>query len=155
MLNYFRLNKIKNNQGFTLFESLLSLFVNTLILLLIGLTFQTLQGFQQNVHTDKNIEWHLFLNQMENDLTDKTLSLRTKQQLDFDENGTKNEIKYEWKHNEIIRKKNNAGYVPMLTKIREVTYRDTQMKKSVDIEIHFSNGQILKGMVPVEKKDKQ
>lgn len=147
--------KLKNNHGFTLFESLLALLVNTLILLLLGLTFQTLQGFQKNIHQDKNIEWHLFLNQVENDVSNKKLSLRTKQQLDFIEDKTESKIKYEWKKNEIIRKKNDSGYVPMLTKIREVTYQDSVNKTAVDMEIHFSNGQILKGMIPIEKKEEK
>lgn len=133
-------------------ESLLALLVHALILMLIGFTLQTLNLFQQNLYQEKNIEWHLFLNQMEKDMEDKYITFRGKSELHFIQKDRPDKYTYVTSGAQIQRKKNGTGYTPMLMQIKEVKYEDG--KNGVHVQVDFKNGQIMRGYVPVEEKPK-
>lgn len=151
MLKGFRLNKSKRNQkGFTLIESLFSLFVTSLILLLVNSLFHTIQKMQENIVHEKNSEWHIFLNQVEHDLSNKKLIDQTSQYLQFQEEGTNSYYTYEFRISELIRKKERTGYLPLLTEIRTVNFQDSP--GGIFIQGEFGNKQVMEAYVPVEKK---
>lgn len=133
-------------------ESLVALFIQALILLLVGFTFQTLKTFQTNLNQDKNIEWHLFLNQFEHDMIDKRLHLRGRSEVFFIVNDSDTRIDYVWQGADIIRKKNGTGYVPMLMGIRNIRYSDGE--GGIHVEVMLLNQQTMGGFIPVERTTK-
>lgn len=53
--------RIRNQEGFTLVESLLALFISTSVLMLVGATFRVLLKTEEYLGKSKNnIEWHIF-----------------------------------------------------------------------------------------------
>ena len=140
----------RNSRGFSLVESLLALFINSLVLILLGHVFSSLQLIQTTLHSDKNIEWHLFLNQVENDINTKTLTKKREHELTFLEKKSTDVISYEWRNSEVVRTKNSSGYVPMISKLKSVRYDDKSSNQLVGVRINFINGQILEGTIKVE-----
>lgn len=142
---------MKNNGGFTLIESMVSLFVYAIIFLLLHGIFQSLQYFNQNFHADKNTEWHLYLNQLENHTEDYVLTQRSRSNLRFQHKEDKNEIFFRLEQGEIRRPTPSGGYFPVLTRVRDVIYSDGE--DGVHIEVQFVNGQTMRGFVSVERKE--
>ncbi len=154
MLKGFLFSKRKSNQkGFTLLESLLSLFINTLILLLVSSLFQTTKNMQENITHEKNSEWHIFLNQVEHDLSNKKLTTRTSQFLEFKEDITNSTFTYEFKANEVRRKKEGTGYIPLLTELRIVNFQEAS--GGILIQAEFGNKRVMEAYVPVEEMQKK
>ena len=61
------------NQGFTLLESVVSLYVLVLCVSLIGFTASQYQTIRKQTFLDRQLEWHLFLNQFEYEIKDLVL----------------------------------------------------------------------------------
>lgn len=143
--------KLKNNKGFTLVESLFALMVNSLVLLLVGTTLQTMLKTEDFMENQKqNIEWHIFLNQVENDVTDKKMTKVLPYEVILEENQTKDKITYTLSAAKIRWLRNGTGYVPMLNEVKNVKFHE--IENGLLIESHFKNGQILRGSMAIEKK---
>lgn len=147
-------NKRKSNQkGFTLLESLLSLFIHTLILLLVSSLFQTTKYMQENITHEKNSEWHIFLNQVEHDLSNKKLTICKKQFLEFKEDVTNSTFTYEFRANEVRRKKEGTGYMPLLTDLWNINFQEAS--EGILIQAEFGNKQVMEAYVPVKNIQKK
>lgn len=148
----FKANKkqTRNWAGFTLLESLFALFINSLVLLLVSSLFTAVYTSQRSLNEEKNTEWHLFLNQVEYDLSDKKLIARQRQYVEFQEKQTTAKIAYEFQKQEIVRKKDGSGYAPLLTGLRDILYQDAP--GGFTIQASFGNGQVMKGYVSVDAK---
>lgn len=143
--------EFRNNKGFTLLESLFALMVNSLVLLLVGTTLQTMVKTETVMEDQKqNIEWHIFLNQVENDVIDKKMIKVVPYEVTLEENQTKDKITYSLSAAKIKWLRNGTGYVPMLNKVKDVKFQETE--NGLSIESHFKNGQILRGTMAIEKK---
>lgn len=135
--------------GFTLLESLLALFVNSLVLLLVISLFQTVQNLQESLAHEKNIEWHIFLNQAEYDVSNKKLTNRALQLVEFRENGTGSNYTYELRLPELRRLKEKTGYVPMLTGVQKLEFLNAP--GGINIQSTFRNEKVMEGYIPIEK----
>lgn len=139
---------LRNQEGFTLLESLLALFVNSLILLLIGSLFQSAQSMKDSIQHEKNIEWHIFLNQAEYDLLNKKIKNRILKTITLSEDGTKATYTYSFKGTELRREKNNSGYVPMLTEVKDLNFQDA--KGGIKIQSVFRDEKEMEAYLPIE-----
>lgn len=61
---------MSNEEGFTLLESLIALFICTICLMLLLKVIQTVEKVNEATKFDKFYEWHIFLNQLEYDVND-------------------------------------------------------------------------------------
>lgn len=145
------MSKKLNAKGFTLLESLLALMVTSLVFLLIGLVLQTLlevEGYMSGAK--QNIEWHIFLNQIEYDGKDKKLTKVTSYEVSLEEAENLDLITYTQVGSKIRWQQNRKGYAPMLNKVKQVNFR--KIESGLLIESEFTNGQKLEGMILLEEK---
>lgn len=149
MLKY--INRSRDNSGFTLIESLLALFTSSFVLLLVAMTFQMLMKSENNITNSKNnIEWHIFLNQTEYDIQNKKFTKALPYEIYFEEEESLDVITYTQNGTKIRWQRNKAGYVPVLNKVQQVKFQSEETELLIDVT--FTNGQNLKGMVPIVKK---
>lgn len=151
MWKFYR-KQLTHNQGFTLFESLIALMVNSLVLLLVVGTLQNMTKIEAYINQGKkNIEWHIMLNQIENDVQNMALIKVLAYEITFEEYGSKDKISYALSAGKIKRFRNGKGYVPMLNKVKNVKFTETH--NGFAMESHFTNGQVFKGAILSEKKE--
>lgn len=55
----------RNDQGFTLLEVIVALSITSLCLLLLSSGINSLAKAQEGIETDRQIDWHIFVNQFE------------------------------------------------------------------------------------------
>lgn len=141
---------LKNNQkGFTLVESLMALVVNALVLLLVTGLFQTLYHVSRYFDIkEKNIEWHVFLNQVENDLEDKEILSVQRNEVQLKVLQSKEKVTYKPWGATLRRYRNETGYVPMLTKTKNTTF--SKNANGFSIQTDFVNGQTMRGAIALE-----
>lgn len=158
---------LKNEQGFTILETLISLFVSSFVIMLLtgGLLNvmsirDTMVNNAQNssrtnqISGDRQVEWHIFLNQLESYL-----------QGSYDPEVLSNHIKVKVPKTTISKgyqdifyridgstynfsRRDSNGYHRMLTEIQKVDF--TQEDEWLDAEVTFSNGQTFRGRIWVE-----
>ena len=149
MLKY--INRSLDKRGFTLIESLLALFTSSFVLLLVAMTFQMLMKSEKYITNSKNnIEWHIFLNQMEYDIQNKKLTKALPYEIYFEEKGSLDVITYTQNGTKIRWQRNKSGYVPVLNRVQQVKFQNEETRLMIDAT--FTNGQKLKGMVSVVKE---
>lgn len=141
----------KKRGGFTLVESAVSLAANSLVLLLICGLLQAASSQERQLQLEKNAEWHLFLNQMEEDMKDKRLIYCREKELRFRKAGDGSTISYVVKNAEVVRLVYQKGHVPLLTGLRDIQY--TQVSGGIQITVKFPDGQEMQGYVPVEQEE--
>ena len=108
---------------------------------------------QENITHEKNSEWHIFLNQVEHDLSNKKLTICKKQFLEFKEDVTNSTFTYEFRANEVRRKKEGTGYMPLLTDLWNINFQEAS--EGILIQAEFGNKQVMEAYVPVKNIQKK
>lgn len=143
--------RIRNQEGFTLVESLLALFISTFVLMLVGATFQVLVKTEEYLGKSKNnIEWHIFLNQTEQDSLNKNLKKVYPYEIILEETGSLDTITYAQNGSKIRWQRNRSGYVPVLNRVKQVNFQNQPTGLLIDVT--FTNDQNLKGSIPIAKE---
>lgn len=143
--------RIRNQEGFTLVESLLALFISTSVLMLVGATFRVLMKTEEYLGKSKNnIEWHIFLNQTEHDVLNKKLKNVYPYEIILEEAGSLDTITYAQHGSKIRWQRNRAGYVPVLNRVKQVKFQNQPTGLLIDVT--FTNEQNLKGLIPLAKE---
>lgn len=152
-------NKIKSvffkEDGFTLFEAMLTLLVTCIVFLLISSGL--FQGrVAQKVMEDQNqIKWHLFLNQWESYLTEAELEKLTTKQLLTKEFAASNSEEretfvYKKSGNAFIRTKlSGGGYQPLVLDVRTVNI--SRCEGQIEICICLNDGTVQKGKIYIDE----
>lgn len=136
-----------NRAGFTLMESAVSLAANSFLLLLVCGLLQAARSQEQQLRLEKNVEWHLFLNQVEEDVKDKQLIYCKEKELQFQSTSDDSLINYVVKNAEIIRLVYQKGHVPLLTGLRHIRY--TKVGAGIHILVRFADEQEFQGYISV------
>lgn len=157
-----------NDSGFTLLESLLALMLSMTILLLLvsGILqlgkihelvvseAQTISSSANRVFENRQIEWHIFLNQLENNLKNTKLISHSSNQIQVIEinkkNGKEQNIRYgqAYTGNKNFYRNNNNGYNEMLTGIQ--TFHLNVSADYLTLLFTFQNGEQYEGMLRIE-----
>ena len=142
----------KRKSGFTIMEALLALSVNTLLLFLMMGGLQVIQASQQQLEKTNVAQWHLFLNQLENELADEVLVQKTSaniytKSVDPTDKAT---YSYIFSSNKIVRQKDGTGHHPMLMGIKSVKYEVTN--EGISIQAVFADNQTYKAYLVMQKK---
>ncbi|GEN51291.1 competence type IV pilus minor pilin ComGF [Alkalibacterium pelagium] len=141
----------KNDQGLTLIECLISIQVISSMVLLFSFALSQFAALERQVNDDRQIEWHLFLNYLEQDLRDKVVTdvkgetITFKKVVDgvvLDEPMTYNRYK-----NLYRRSVRGLGHHPVLMKVSQLSVE----KKSdqLILKVTFDNQESYKGMLKV------
>lgn len=132
----------QNEAGFTLLEVLLAVSVTSISVLLLSFFVDQSVRLKQEVKSDRQIEWHLFLNQVEYDLKESTLvnvgteGFVVKRPND---DGINEKITYERYYRLFRRRVGDEGHQPILTQIETI-----QLEKTDDqlwVTVLFQNGE--------------
>src|SRR5690625_624778 len=115
----------QNEEGFTLLETLVSLAITLLCFSLITIGYNYFQRVQSQGEQDKQIEFHLFLHQLEQDIKDKEFVRHTQNELRFhqtNEHGAVQAVRYTkdlWVFKRTVA---DQGYQPMLTDVHTTRF---------------------------------
>ncbi|MDZ7834857.1 MAG: competence type IV pilus minor pilin ComGF [Alkalibacterium sp.] len=117
---------MKADKGFSLLEVIIALSIVSSCVLLFSFAISQVQTARASVKDDRQIEWHLFINQLENDLHDSREVIAGKDGLTFEKFSEKNakweRIKYEQYYKTIRRRVDSAGHQPMLLEVSSVGF---------------------------------
>lgn len=132
----------QNEDGFTLLEVLLAVSVTSISVLLLSFFVDQSVRLEQEVESDRQIEWHLFLNQVEYDLKESTL-------VDFGAegfvvkrpkiDGTIEKVTYERYFRLFRRRVGGEGHQPILTQIE--TFQLEKTDDQLWLTVLFQNGE--------------
>ena len=125
------------SKGFTLLECLLSLWVLAIFLLLISGIVKHLAPVNQQIMARKDQEWHVFLFQLERELStctylsvsETTLYLRSSQN---------NSVTID-RINRVLRKRDNNGYQPLLTEVTDVSLRKLAQRSALPFPLRMES----------------
>lgn len=159
---------LKNNEsGFTLLEALIAVMLSSLIMLflctgirqlstineLIVMEAQTVPSSKLRIKGNRQVEWHIFLNQFERFLENTTFVRATARSLVVKENNT--EVEYRQARTgtrNFCRSKHN-GYDAMLTEIKQ--FHIEVEGQWLLLHFTFQNNQEYKGRIWVESWGKE
>ncbi|WP_335872805.1 competence type IV pilus minor pilin ComGF [Bacillus sp. 2205SS5-2] len=126
----------QNEKGFTFLESLLSF----TILLIICSSFSLLLGQMYHLEHQKNTyphEWHLFMYQLQEEMTNANSITIGDQYVSFSLNGES--IRYERYGHFLRRRVNLKGHEVVLQEVSESAFRS--ITAGANIEIEFKSGE--------------
>lgn len=112
-----------NDSGFTLLETMVAISLMSLAILLLSTFTEQSSRIQKDIKSDRQIEWHLFLNQLEYDLRDSKLISISSERFVVERPNKEDEIEkisYERYYKLLRRKVGNEGHQPVLTRLREI-----------------------------------
>lgn len=119
----------KNEEGFTLLEVLAALSIMSLSFLLLSIFTEQASRIQDEIKADRQIEWHLFLNQLEYDLSDGRLKSIHRDEFSAEkpaEDGQSETITYERYYTLLRRKVEGKGHQPVLTKLQSIRFEEKE-----------------------------
>ncbi|MFV0287949.1 MAG: competence type IV pilus minor pilin ComGF [Mycoplasmatales bacterium] len=124
-----------NNQGYTLIEALMSLFIFAIVIVSL-LNF--LNVTKTNLDNNYNFkEVSLFFSQIQEDfLESKKIKVKSSQELILN-NYLNEEIEYKYDRNRLIRQKNHKGYEIMLNNVQSLEFYTK--KHLLHLKIKFKN----------------
>lgn len=152
-----------NEAGFTLLESLLALMLSSVTLLVLTATVsqlhqmrdlviqdaQTTPTAKSKIYGSRQIEWHLFLAQLENYLQETKLLDYNSYEIIVREivDGKEQNVRYGQAHtgNQNFYRRNNNGYNELLTNIKKMRMDVTEDCFSLACE--FRNGEHYEGSI--------
>lgn len=144
-----------NESGFTLLEVLVSLSVSSLCFLLLAAGVSQTRNMHQHVKEDRQIEWHLFLNQLEYYLEESELYSVNAQSLKvrkLDEDSgmieTASYSFYEGSSTDmpmIRRQTSKGGHQPMLLGLK--SFHFSKKEKEIQMEAEFQTGETYRARI--------
>lgn len=144
----------QNEQGFTLIEVLITLSVTSLTVLLFSAVLTQLITLRNQTSDERQIEWHLFLNQLEYDTKDNVLRDVVQNRIrmwEVEDGVVKTDtISYNLNANKrYVRARNGSGQQIMLMQIESMDIvRD---KNRIEIKVVFQNGERYSGRIKVKE----
>ncbi|MBS4217163.1 ComGF family competence protein [Bacillus sp. FJAT-49711] len=131
-------NNVMNNQyGFTLLDSIFSMFILTIIMSLMPLLFQSFAIIDRTIKIDEDFEWNLFLIHLRNEVEDakKVHVFNHPSRILIEKNLM---IAYETHGNSIRRTVNDKGHEIVLQHVHSVNF--SKLNQMLIVNVSFSNG---------------
>lgn len=142
----------QSEDGLTLIEMLVVLNVMMGCILFFSLALSQINSVRASINDDRQIEWHLFLNQMEYELRDKVLVNVTSTAINVkqikDGMVQNDSISYNLFNNMYRRTVNRSGHQPMLTKLKTVKVQ--QENNQITFDVTFENDESYTARFKVE-----
>lgn len=151
----YSLSSGKNEDAVTLIETLIALNVLMGCVLFFSLALTQIQAVRTTLNDERQIEWHLFLNQLEYDLRDKGLVSHSSQSINvkqINEGVVQSDvISYSLSNTMIRRTVSSKGHQPMLTKVKSLNVgrKDDQLL----LKVVFENNESYSARVKVAVLD--
>lgn len=141
----------KNDQGLTLIECLVTIQVISAMVLLFSFALSQFTALERQVNDDRQIEWHLFLNYLEQDLKDKVVTDVKGETITFKKvvDGVVQEetMTYNRYKNLYRRSVRGLGHHPVLMRIS--TFSAEKKDDQLILKVTFDNLESYRGIVKV------
>ncbi|OJF94304.1 competence type IV pilus minor pilin ComGF [Alkalibacterium sp. 20] len=137
-------NKIKREeQGFSLLEVIITLSIVSSCVLLFSFAISQIGATRAAVKDDRQIEWHLFINQLEFELTGSEDVRTSRDKLTFErfdvEEQLVKSISYERYYKIIRRQVGSKGHQPILLEVSSINF--SLVEQTLEIDVVFNNGE--------------
>ncbi|MFC6463833.1 competence type IV pilus minor pilin ComGF [Marinilactibacillus sp. GCM10026970] len=145
-----------HEKGFTLIEVLLSLSIVSLCVVLLSFFTSQSKSLQDRINTDRQLEWHLFLNQTEYELEGSTRVSVDSDNLSVEKEnkqGHKETIKYQKYLSLLRRQVGGEGHQPMLTDLKSLQFKTKENK--VTITVKFNNEETYSAVFDIPVKSEE
>lgn len=150
----FRLNG-KSDEGFTLLEMVITLTVVSYCVLIFSFSTMQIKAMRETTRDDRQIEWHIFLGQLEYELNTAVDGEVSARKLSFRKKNLLTDkvevISYERHFKVLQRQVNGAGYQPVLIKVNDVGF--VKLDNSFKMEVVFENGETYTAHFPEIQKN--
>ncbi|WP_165786628.1 competence type IV pilus minor pilin ComGF [Heyndrickxia camelliae] len=127
--------KRKNEKGFTLVESIITLMIAVVILSIIPLVMKGVNQINHSLSTEDSYEWNIFLMQLRRELRNCNEASRTGNKLILQVNGEK--VSYEPFGLLLRRRVNDTGHEVVLQKVRRVEFAINN--NHITLSVQFTN----------------
>lgn len=141
-----------DQKGFTLIEALVALFILVLCIALLNVVTTQYKTIRKQTFEDRQLEWHMFLNQFEYSLEGLVLVNTKPNELQFkllDEKCQFKEMVYYEKYDNLVRRRTGSGgHHPMLMKVESINF--VQKNSFLEITVTFLNQETYHAQLGVE-----
>lgn len=135
---------MSSNRGFTLLESLVALLMLSGLLLLFSGLLRHIDKMEQSLSDYHQLEWEIFLVQLDNELADVSYVATNQREIVTKVIESEKTVDLIIKKDkQRIVKKQNGGYQPLLTGVREFVCQEKD--QGVDFVVTFTDGKKRKG----------
>lgn len=143
---------VLDQKGFTLIEALAALFILALCVSLLSFATTQYQTIRKQTFEDRQLEWHMFLNQFEYNIEKLVFVSAKPSELQFkllDEKGKFKEMIYYERHFEVLRRRTESGgHQPMLMKVKSINF--VQNNSFLEITVTFLNQETYHAQLSIE-----
>ncbi|WP_167554823.1 competence type IV pilus minor pilin ComGF [Carnobacterium divergens] len=134
-----------NQKGFTLIETLCALFILVLSISLLSISVSQFQLIRRQTFQDRQLEWHLFLNQLEKEWQNQIVVKVTQDNIQTE--NAKGMISYYENYQKMVRKRTiKGGHQPLLVKVESLTFQKNA--NSIVLEVQFENQERYRNQLP-------
>ncbi|MBT2731294.1 competence type IV pilus minor pilin ComGF [Carnobacterium sp. ISL-102] len=141
-----------DQRGFTLIEALAALFILVLCISLLSFATMQYQAIRKQTFEERQLEWHMFLNQFEYNIEGLVFVSAKPSELQFkllDEKGQLKEMIYYERHFEVLRRRTGSGgHHPMLMKVKAINF--VQNNSFIEITVTFLNKETYHAQLSIE-----
>lgn len=141
-LRKIKINYTKSENAFTLIEALVALSISSLAFVLLSMSIGHFKYVKNNMSQDRQLDWHLFVNQMEYYMNESELVQVSSDRLVVNEVDSRTKVKMRAEYLKVnqnfIRRVNN-GTQPMVMNIRSVSFKNEG--QSLLMTGNFNNGE--------------
>ncbi|TFI62108.1 hypothetical protein CKN63_11680 [Carnobacterium divergens] len=136
---------LTNQKGFTLIETLCALFILVLSISLLSISVSQFQLIRRQTFQDRQLEWHLFLNQLEKEWQNQIVVKVTQDNIQTE--NAKGMISYYENYQKMVRKRTiKGGHQPLLVKVESLTFQKNA--NSIVLEVQFENQERYRNQLP-------
>lgn len=128
---------LRNDEGFTLLDALMSLLVFSIISLSFPIIMKAFVTIKSESVPPRYYEWNLFSESLRSELWGGVNIMVSPERFSFEKGGEL--ITYERYQNSIRRKVNDRGHEVVLQSIHSITF--SQVPQGVKVEIDFQKGE--------------
>lgn len=123
----FNFRLTRSEDAFTLVEVLVALSISSLALILLSMSISHFKNMKDNIESNRQLDWHLFVNQMEYYMYESELISVSEDRIVVEEVDPRTKVKMRAEYRKVnqnfIRRVNN-GTQPMLMDIRSVSFQN-------------------------------
>lgn len=148
------MKNIYSEEAFTLLEVMVALSITSLVLILLSVGVTHFKYTKDNIEVDRQLDWHLFINQMEYYMNNSEFILVTPNRLVVKEVDPRTSstmtAEYIKVNRNFIRRVNN-GTQPMLMDVKNVSFYKSS--SIIKIASEFNNGEHYQARIRVNSWD--
>ncbi|WP_423188791.1 competence type IV pilus minor pilin ComGF [Alkalibacterium sp. f15] len=147
----------RQEQGFSLLEVIITLSIVSSCVLLFSFAISQIGSTRAAVKDDCQIEWHLFVNQLEYELTGSEGVRTSRDKLTFEkfdiEEQKMKTISYERYYKIIRRQVGSLGHQPILLEVSSINF--SLVEETLDIAVVFNNGESYSAKFRVRENEER